>query len=47
MKKFLAIILVVILALGVVACKKEGPKKASLTMGTGGESSSMRRTPTP
>ena len=38
MKKFLAIILVVILALGVVACKKEGPKKASLTMGTGGES---------
>ena len=25
MKKFLAIILVVILALGVVACKKEGP----------------------
>ena len=37
MKKFLAIILVVILALGVVACKKEGPKKASLTMGTGGE----------
>ena len=38
MKKFLAIILVVILVFAAVACKKsEGPKKASLTMGTGGE----------
>ena len=38
MKKFLAIILVVILALTAVACKSSGPKKAQLTMGTGGES---------
>ena len=41
MKKFLAIILVVILALGAVACGSKDadkPKKASLTMGTGGES---------
>ena len=38
MKKFLAIILVVILALSFVACKgSDGPKKAQLTMGTGGE----------
>ena len=40
MKKFLAIILVVILALGAVACGSKDadkPKKASLTMGTGGE----------
>ena len=37
MKKFLAIILVVILALSAVACSG-GAKKASLTMGTGGES---------
>lgn len=39
MKKFLAIILVVILALGAVACKANdtAAKKASLTMGTGGE----------
>ena len=39
MKKFLAIILVVILALSAVACNKsDAPKKAQLTMGTGGES---------
>ena len=49
MKKFLAIILVVILALSVVACGGKEPakteegapapaKKAALTMGTGGES---------
>ena len=37
MKKFLAIILVLILALTAVACKSSGPKKAALTMGTGGE----------
>ena len=41
MKKFLAIILVVILAVSAVACgskTESGAKKAALTMGTGGES---------